>query len=66
MQEKIITILKTKKWKQNRLAKELGVSASRLNGWYKGYTEPKELWLIEKIDKLYQECLEKKKPLIVS
>ena len=65
MRDKIIFILKSKKWKQNRLAKELGVSASRLNGWYKGHTKPKELWIIEKIDKLYNECIQNKKPLIV-
>ena len=57
MKEKIIFILKGKKWKQIRLAKELGVSPTRLNQWYKGHTEPKELWLIEKVDKLYNECL---------
>lgn len=62
MKNKIIDILKAKKWTQTRLAKEIGVTSTRINNWYKGYNEPKELWIIDKINKLHNECM--KKPLL--
>ncbi len=56
MPEKIRKILKFNKWTQKRLASELGVSAPRLNHWYKNKNLPTEEWLIDKIDELYKEA----------
>lgn len=55
--DKIKKILKVKKWRQKRLAEELGVSAQRLNHWLQKGTFPDEQWIIDKIDSLYYECI---------
>lgn len=57
---KIKEILQTKKWRQKRLAQHLGVSPSRLCYWYHGMTEPKEDWIVQEINKLYEECIKEK------
>ncbi len=57
LSDKIKKILKTKKWTQVRLAKHLKISAPRLNNYYKNKNLPTSDWLIESIEKIYQECL---------
>lgn len=54
--DKIKKILRTKKWTQVRLAKELNISPSRLNHYYHELNTPVADWVIDKIDKLYKEC----------
>lgn len=54
---KIKVILQTKKWRQVRLAKHLGINPPRLCYWLHGMTEPKEEWIIQEINKLYEECI---------
>ncbi len=55
IQKKLCEILKKTKWTQSRLATEIGVSASRLNNWYKGHNLPVADWIPDKIDNLYNK-----------
>lgn len=65
IQDKIKKILTVKKWTQTRLAKELGISASRLNNWYNDKNSPVADWVIEKLDKLYEACVKFQNGILV-
>lgn len=56
LSDKIKKILKTKRWTQSRLAGFLKISPARLNTYYKDKNSPAVDWLLESIEKLYQEC----------
>ena len=55
---KIKKILKNHHWTQTRLAKELNIIPSRLNHWIKDKNNTKAEWLVDKIDILYNQCVD--------
>lgn len=57
LSDKIKKILKTKKWTQSRLARDLKISTARLNNYYRDKNQPVVDWLTEAIERLYQECV---------
>lgn len=66
LSDKIKIILKTKKWTQVRLAKELDISPSRLNNYFNDKNDTTAIWLKDSIDKIYKECISIQNNLIRS